>query len=109
MENRYINLVFDHVGQHQRHEAQKEAEEYRQHESGDPRVLSALKAARFPSGDTCMGLQVLSALPHAPINAQVGDADDHAGHDEPQHEQELLWAGAVLLENRTGEGGRLQT
>lgn len=55
-----------------------------------------------------MCLQVLPALPHAPIDAEVGDTNDHARYNESQNEEELLRAGTILLQNGAGECGRFQ-
>lgn len=52
-----------------------------------------------------MGLQVFPALPHAPIDTHVRDADHYAGYDEAQNEKEFLWTGAILFENCARERG----
>lgn len=106
VEQRALELVVDDVGQHERQEAQEEAEEYREHELGHTGVLALLEARALALAH--VGLEVLPAGTDLPVDAEVGDDDDETGQEEADDEEELLRAAAVLLEDRAGEGGLVE-
>lgn len=124
---RCLAFVVHHIGQHERQEADEEAQKDGDHHHGQPVVLArlsrtcgghigsssawgaSLARSTGPNLEVVVAADLLLLMEHRDVDAGVRNDDHQAGQQETDQEEGLLDRLALLLEDRAGEGGLVQS